>query len=411
MGRKKSATKFTRGTRRLCFLCLLWLISMTQFAEAANSGLDLHSIPIIAWLNNGNHTEIPWDFRVDAPYLRIDQRMEVVYSARIDSKALIKTGKEHELFLISLVSTPDGEWLNEPNILQKDLEAESAPSVRPEFLVRVVVQPGDYVFCAVLYDRKTGKHNVTKHHVKVSELHNDPLPDLYVRMPLVEFEEYAEAEKPLGIINSLLYLPVRNKKPIQIHVISMLSPPEQWTGRSRAVRLHNDDTIGAMSALSQLELSSGGISVAGLDLVRRKIIFEQPDFHTVKWDSLMDAVKRAQSPDISTDALQGSKNNGAFFRDYLERQVMSEPAEEPLRVFIVVTSSTLFESGSDLRPLQVEGDCHCRTYYLRFRLTFNDVFDQLEKFMKPLHPRTFNLISPRDLRNAIAEIVAELEKL
>ena len=53
----------------------------------------------------------------------------------------------------------------------------------------------------------------------------------------------------------------------------------------------------------------------------------------------------------------------------------------------------------------------CRVYYLRFRLNVNDVFDQLEKFMKPLRPRVFNLITARDLRKAIAEIVEELGKL
>ena len=36
---------------------------------------------------------------------------------------------------------------------------------------------------------------------------------------------------------------------------------------------------------------------------------------------------------------------------------------------------------------------------------------EIEKIIKPLHPRTFNLITPRDLRKAIAEIVEDLEKL
>ena len=45
------------------------------------------------------------------------------------------------------------------------------------------------------------------------------------------------------------------------------------------------------------------------------------------------------------------------------------------------------------------------------RLNMADVFDEIEKIVKPLHPRTFNLITPRDLRKAIAEIVADLEKL
>jgi len=142
------------------------------------------------------------------------------------------------------------------------------------------------------------------------------------------------------------------------------------------------------------------------------VMFEQRDIHNVDWTSLLDAMKKAQSPDISAAALQGSKNNGAFFRDTLNQRLAGEsPSGEAMRVIVVVTSSRLFENGSDLRPIQVEGDCNCRLYYLRFRLSLNDVFDQLERLMKPLHPRIFNLITARDLRKAIAEIVEDLGKL
>src|SRR6185436_928718 len=145
----------------------------------------------------------------------------------------------------------------------------------------------------------------------------------------------------------------------------MLSPPEQWTGRTRVMRAHNDSTLGALAALSQIDLSEGNISITGLDLARREVLFEQRDFRRVKWDSLMEAMKKAQSLDISAQALQGSKNNGAFFREVLNQRLTDVSSEgEPLRVVIVVTSAQLFESGADLRPVQVEGDCNCRVYYL-----------------------------------------------
>jgi hypothetical protein len=397
------------SNRILCFLCLLWLFPLAAFCEQENESLDLHSIPISEWLNGPDHADIPWDFRVRDPYLRIDQRLEFSYYLLINAKDLNKTGSKHELFVISRISTPDGEWLNQPSILHENVEEELAKRLQVQFSNRVVAQPGDYVLWVVLYDRKTGKHNVTKRHVKVGELHGDPLPDLYRRMP---FPVFGDDEKGTGTITSLLYLPVHNKRPIQIELVSMLSPPEQWTGRTRVVRAHNDDTLGALFALSQMEPAAGTMSIAGLDLVRRQVIFDQRDFKSVKWSSLMDAMKKADSPDISTNALKGSKNNGAFFRDFLDKQLNAEPAEgSPVRVFIVVTSSTLFENGADLRPLQIEGDCHCRAFYLRFRLNINDVFDQLEKFIKPLHPKTFDLITARDLRKAIAEIVEDLGKL
>ena len=100
------------------------------------------------------------------------------------------------------------------------------------------------------------------------------------------------------------------------------------------------------------------------------------------------------------------------FGQFLSNRIESGASEEkPLRVFIVVTSSLLFENGSDLKPIVIEGDCNCRVYHLRFRLSVNDVFDELEKFMKPLRPRTFNLMTARDLRKAIAAIIEDLQNL
>ncbi len=374
--------------------------------------LDLHTIAISDWLNAGEHAEIPWNFMVRDPYLRVDQRLEVSYTVRLSSKDLNRSGNVHELFLISRVSTPDGEWLNEPNIVRHAIE-QLPKNVQAEFLMRVVVQPGDYLLWSVLYDRKTGKHNLAKRRMKVAELRGDPLPDLYRRMPLVEFPETDENNpNSVGFVSSQLYLPVHNKRPLKVELISMLSAPEQWTGRTRIMRAHNDDTIGALAALSQMNLTEGSVSITGLDLVRHQVMFEQHKSESVQWASLMEAMKKAQSPDISAQALQDSKNNGAFFREILNKRLTADPQpDDGMRVIVVVTSSQLFENGSDLRPLQIEGDCNCRVYYLRFRLNVNDVFDQLEKFMKPLRPRVFNLLTARDLRKAIAEIVEELGKL
>jgi hypothetical protein len=41
----------------------------------------------------------------------------------------------------------------------------------------------------------------------------------------------------------------------------------------------------------------------------------------------------------------------------------------------------------------------------------NDVFDELEKLIRPLHPHVFNLLNARDLRKALAEIVDDLGKI
>ena len=399
-------------SKSFVFASVFFFLLTIHVSAEDHPSLDLHSIPISDWLNAGEHSEIPWTFSVRAPYLRVDQRLEVPYFARISGKDLNRFGNNHELFLVNRISSPEGEWLNEPNIIRHSVEDKLPNNVQAEFQMLVVVQPGDYTLWSVLYDRASGKHNVAKRHLRVPELRSDPLPDLYRRMPLVEFPNVDESNPDgTGYVNGQLYLPVHNKRPLQVELISMLSPPEQWTGRARVMRAHNDDTLGALAALSEIDLTDGSLSIAGLDLSRRRVMFEQKDFQRVEWSSLVQAMKKAQSPDISAEALQGSKNNGAFFREFLNQRLSDDSTvADGMRVLIVVTSPQLFESGSDLRPLQIEGDCNCRVYYLRFRLNVNDVFDQLERFMKPLRPRVFNLITARDLRKAIAEIVQDLGK-
>jgi len=396
---------------------LIWLARSGSIpAHAAQwsqeSSIDLKSIPISDWLNAGEHADIPWDLRLSDPYLRIDQRLEVSYVVRVNAKDLNRIGKTHELFFVSRISSPDGEWLDQPNISHYVIEQELPKGVQTQFVMRVCVQPGDYFLWLVLYDRQTGKHNVARRRMRVPEFRGDPLPNLYRRMPLVEFPQVDESDQNgPGFLKSPLYLPVHNKHALDVELISTLSPPEQWTGRARLLRRHKDNTVGAIIALSQLELAAGTLSITGLDLVRRQVLFEESSVRAVNWQGLMEALKRAQSPELNTEALQGSKNNAAFFREFLGQRINADGSSRGPRILIVVTSSQLFQRGSDLAPLQIEGDCRCRVYHLRFRLNMADVFDEIEKILKPLHPRTFNLLTSRDLRKAIAEIVEDLEKL
>src|SRR5262252_388295 len=203
---------------RCKYVAVLYFLSAGVCARADDHPpLDLRSIPISDWLNAGDHEDVRWDFHVREAILRVDQRLEVSYTVRIASKDLNRTGNEHELFLVSRVSSPDGEWLHEPSILRHTLESELPKNAQAEFLVRVVMQPGEYLLWVTLYDRKTGKHNVAKHRVRVPELRGDPLPDLYRQTPLVEFpldSEENDDSNGIKFVNSRLYLPVHNRRPL-----------------------------------------------------------------------------------------------------------------------------------------------------------------------------------------------------
>jgi hypothetical protein len=398
--------------RAVVLFCLLASFPAGS-TRAAEAELDLRSIPIAQWLSASDIAEIPWDVEVGSAGLRMDQRLEVPYAVRIGAKQLNRAGDAHDLFFVTRVSSLDGEWLNEPSILHQSIEEPLPGNASVQFEMRAFVQPGEYLLWMVLYDRTSGKHNVARRKVRISEIDKDPLPSLFRGMPLAEFPRTREAGGGTVLMSSSrLSLPVAVKRPIDVQLISTLNAPEQWVRRFRMVRNHNYITIGALAALSQMELNQGSISIAGLDLARHEVVFEQNDFESVTWPELMDAMEKAQTPEISAADLEDRKNNGAFFREFLSDRIESGGSDDnPLRVFIVVTSSLLFENGSDLSPIVLEGDCNCVVYHLRFRLTVNDVFDELEKFMKPLRPRTFNLMTARDLRKAIAAIIEDLENL
>jgi hypothetical protein len=286
-------------------------------------------------------------------------------------------------------------------------------SEQVRFNVRTLVKPGDYILWVVLYDRHTGRHSTAKRRIEVRDIGKDPLPYAYMSLPLVEFPKVVEiGNTTFEEVTTELNLPVENKHPIDVHIISTLSPPEQWSTRTRLVQRHEENLKGALDAFSQIDLENGSVSMTGLDLIRREVVFEQKNLDRLDWLNLRVGFEKAGSAAISADALSKRKENGAFFRDYLNQQLEGEPRpEDPLRVFIVVSGSLLFENGADLAPLQLAGDCHCRVYHIRFRLSVNDVFDQLQNLMKPLHPRTFNIVTPIDLRKAVADIIQELEGL
>jgi hypothetical protein len=399
--------------RRAGFLFWIFVWFSAVPGRAAEGELDLRSIPIAQWLSRSDIAEIPWNVQIGAPDLRMDQRIEVPYEVKIGAKQLNRFGNSHDLFLVTRMSSLDGEWLNEPSVMRQEIEEKLPSNVSIQFVTRAFVQPGEYLLWMVLYDRASGKHNVARRKVRVPEIDKDPLPYLFKGTPLAEFPRTRESSDGTVLMSSSrLSMPVTLKKPVHVQLISTLNAPEQWVRRFRMVRNHNSITIGALAALSQMELDQGSISIAGLDLVRHEVLFEQNDFDSIEWPALMDAIDKAQAPEISAAALEARKSNGAYFRQFLSDRIESgDSNEKPLRVFIVVTSSLLFESGSDLKPIVVEGDCNCRVYHLRFRLNVNDVFDELEKFMKPLRPRTFNLMTARDLRRAIASIIADLENL
>jgi len=272
----------------------------------------------------------------------------------------------------------------------------------------VLARPGEYLLSLVLYDRHTGRHNVDKRRVVVSNLEEGILPNATKQLAQVEFPALTDRENGSVIeFTTGLSLPVQNKRPVRIEVVSVLSPPEQWINRTPVVRQHNQYMASVLSTLAQMQLSQGRMSLIGFDLSHRTVRFEQQDMNELNRQGLADSIQKLESRTVSLATLE--KGGGAFLRTSMEG--LLSRAESMSRVFIVVSSSFVFDHGADLDPVKLHENCNCRVYHLRFRHNINDSFDDMEKILKPIRPRTFNLTTGLDFRKALAEIIKDLETL
>jgi len=372
---------------------------------------DLKEIPVAEWLASGESEQIPWKVQIGKPQLRIDQRYELASSVSVQGKDLKWSDRAQELLYISGVNSPDGQSVVRPRTGSQTFNQLPPAEFRVGFSDCVFLQPGEYVLWLAIYDRNSSHHSLTKRRIRAAEFSSDPLPKLNAELPAVEFPKVTGGgQKPLLAIPGPVVLPISNKRPLNVKLVSIWNPADQWTNRSDIVRWSDNRVLAATGILSQMRIGNGSLSSVAMNLINRTTPFQQPDVRQLNLPALLDTVPlQSENHKVTVPILQTLKERSAFLRQWLRDRL--EAPGQPMRVFIFLSGSLSFERGSDLTPLKWEGDCNCRVYLLRFRLSKDDVFDDLEKIVKPLRPRAFNVTSGLEFRRALGEIVEELEGL
>ena len=364
--------------------------------------IDTRNIPLAEWLAAGEATQIPWKVQIAKPALNMEQRRQISYEARVDSTDLGWKAGPHELQFVSGISSPDGKWLVDPKAGRQIFGSMPSGPLRVFFRDCLHVRPGDYVLWMALHDPQSAKHNVVRRRVHVSDTEDDPLPNLNSTLPVARFPE------PNPAPSLFPPLPVMNKQPLNVDLLAVVSPADQWPTRTDILTWTNSQVLGAMSVLSQMKLAHGSLSAFSLDLPGQAIKFEQRDFVYLDRQGLSQSFYKPK--DVFTqkiEVLETFKSRSAFFRKVVSDRV-NAPGDSQ-RVVILVSGSLLFERGSDLAPLRLERDCRCRVYHIHLRLNKDDVFDHAERLIKPLGPQTFDVTSATDFRKALAKIVRDLE--
>jgi hypothetical protein len=392
--------------RKVAEPCLSQLIS-------DDPAFDLAEIPLAEWVAAGNIEQIPWRVQFQDPQLRLDQRYELSYSGRIEGKDLgWSPAKQHDLIYISGVRNAGGAWIIPPKSIRHVFDTLPTGDFRDLRVISndcVFLQPGEYFVWFAIYDPENEKRSVVERRIRVPEFKSDPLPQLNSRLPVVEYPKVEGTNRlAIDLIPGPLVLSVSNKRPLSVGLVSVLSPSDQWPGRSDIIRWQNNRMLTVTGVLSQLQIASGDVSVVAVDVVNQNVAFEQNAFLELDWPDLSAQFNRfAADQVIALPALESLKKRSSFLRELLEQRLAA--LGQGARVLILISVSLNFERGSDLSALKVDGDCNCRIYHLRVRLDSSDVFDHVERLIKPLRPKTFDIESAEDFREALGKIVQDLD--
>ena len=306
------------------------------------------------------------------------------------------------------------------------LNEKTSPSAvaKVKLAERFCVVPGQYQIAAALYDTVSKEHSLKTTDVRVPELHDDPLPDIWRGFPSI-----AVADRVC--FSQRLHLPVKTETPVRIDVV---------VNRPANVNANIDARL---RVIAEMDVSNGWMRVSSLDLQNRKIMTRKVD-ESFNPNRLWLRALNNNRYTVDVHALENEAGGAQFFVSEV-RKILDGPISEPEHVLIVLTDPKKFPKGEDLRPIQTKLPPGTHVFYIRSDYPQHGGgpipisappgpqdwstppelpsgtpslatrpepgnFDSLERTLEPLHPRAFHVTTAGQFRHALGEILNEISQ-
>lgn len=443
---QRCAPRSCLRTLQLLFAALLFAAG-PLLAQDATSREVPPEIPFAEWITEAKRADLPWSINVSSPRLSILQRLTVEFRVKVPAKALYLLGPTYQLFLdIRLKPAGADAWLEEHQIAGTRLLERMPRENYLEFSMHALVLPGNYTVGFILFDGVSGMRSVATRTLNVRPRSSDPLPEITRNLPPVEFFQRGvdQERESLPETKSRLWLPVVTRRPVHIELLVNFAAPEPTAGpptlsgpmvsaerNAKTLRAQHQRGVsrmlGVLKVFSQMEIPNGSLHITALDIVRRNVFFEQDAGGELDWPRLQAALGKLNPLSIPVQALEGRRQNAAFFREVLQHRFpppapmashggnggsdAAPSSPEPLRVFIVISSPVVFARGADLAPAVFPRGADYRVYHLQYRLGGGYIWDDLPRVLRELGPQRFELQTAEDFRRAIARLLADLRQL
>jgi hypothetical protein len=311
------------------------------------------------------------------------------------------------------------------------------------------VLPGSYLVSVALFDQVTHERSFVSHRIQAKAPAGDPLPHAWDGLPAVEFlppRADAPDEWFLPSITSHLTLSVPTHRPVRLDVFVNATPGGNMAGSTTAVRRNMSVLIPSLKVISQIEPEQGSVNLRLLDLVARRIAFEQSETHSrapaethavgdnwpgLDWPKLRRFFVETHPGIVDARTLTWFWKMRTFFWD----QVRATPDASggDARVVLILSGPAFFPGQEPLPRSDAEWAQSGCVYYVRYRPV--EFFarrlrsrpgarpfpaspavrpmpdDEFEIAARKLNARVFDVTSPAEFRRVIAAIVGRLATL
>ncbi len=392
-------------------------------------------VPFDEWLKGGGEARIRWSLRIVPAHLTVYQRLATVVSVEVEGAEFVMRNKPGQVVIFLEIRDRDNRvYRTHRGLAFEELKKPGDLAV-VSFDQHAFVTPGNYEVAAAVYDAESKEHSLKRTKLRVPKLAHDPLPGAWQDLPDVEFPSLPDPPDRwyLPDVTSRLHLPVQTERQVRVEVVVNESPTEMAMRHGRVSRRNMGNLIPALKVISQMEISNGSMNVTLLDLERRKVSFAQEAIGNLDWTRLRAALIENDPDRIDVHALENHEQNAQFFVTEIRKRLERTESGKPARVLIVLSAPMAFPKGQDLRPIEAAPEPGSRTYYIRSQAEFSmqgfqgrrrgippgargpargpAVEDSLERTLKPLAPRLFDVTTPEQFRQALGAIMKDISQL
>src|SRR5579859_8077347 len=381
--------------------------------------------PFDKWQTERPRQEVPWEVRMSADRLSFHQRLIANIQVQVPGQELLKRSHDERIVLLVQVTNGQGVSFRDYGLLELDQLKPETKGSDVEFAWQAFSVPGQYEVSVALWDKKSGEHNFLRRLFHVGAYKNDPLPEMWRGLDAFEFWG-TKRDGPEFMFHSdiegRLHLPLVTRRPVQMEVLLDMSPSAEIFRGSYGY--YNHYLVAALpmfKVFSQITPSNGSRSAAALDLIQRRIPFEQNDNKDLDWQSLSKALSPDNGPGmVSVKDLQNRRQSPVYLREEIVRRLKAgdpagKPGEKPLHIFILIGSLMDMYVFPKLPEIETGNEEDCVIYYLQYEFVerhgITGAVGNVEKMLKPLKIRSFRVESGDDERRALAKIMEEVGRL